>query len=118
MLIEQVETIEAKPIEMDGVKDAKIRVLIADEHGAPTFHMREMIVAPGGFTPRHVHEWEHECYVISGSGTMQTADGPRPIQTGDFLFIAPNDDHQFQNTGEEDLKFLCLIPKPATCCGK
>ena len=116
MLIDQVENVEAKTIDLDGVKDAKIRVLIADEQGAPNFHMREMIVAPGGYTPRHIHEWEHECYIISGEGMMETPEGPKPVKAGDFVFVAPNDDHQFQNTGDEELKFLCLIPKPATCC--
>jgi hypothetical protein len=28
------------------------------------------------------------------------------------VYVAPEDDHQFRNAGPDDLKFLCLIPKP------
>ena len=33
---------------------------------------------------------------------------------GDVVFISPDDIHQFRNTGDSPLKFLCLIPNSAT----
>jgi len=48
----------------------KVRWLITEETGAPNFAMREFTVGPGGSTPRHVHPWEHEVFVLAGKGTV------------------------------------------------
>jgi mannose-6-phosphate isomerase-like protein (cupin superfamily) len=50
-------------------------------------------------------------YILRGRGTAVTPEGDRPIQTGDAIYVAPGDEHQFQNTGAEPLEFLCLVPK-------
>ena len=31
---------------------------------------------------------------------------------GDVVYVGPDDVHQFRNTGDTPLKFLCLIPHP------
>ena len=113
MLIRKADDVEARPVEMDGARDATIRLLIHEAEGAPNFYMRQFDIAPGGHTPRHTHDWEHETYVLAGSGTVVTPDGERPIAAGDCLLVAPDDDHQFRNTGDEVLKILCLVPKPS-----
>jgi quercetin dioxygenase-like cupin family protein len=76
--------------------------------------MREFEVAPGGHTPRHFHDYEHEIYVISGNGVVMEGDNERPLAAGDVVLVSPNDVHQFRNTGSEPMKFLCLIPNSAT----
>ena len=32
------------------------------------------VIEPGGTSSHHIHEWEHEVYIIEGSGTL-VADG-------------------------------------------
>ncbi|MCD4824178.1 MAG: cupin domain-containing protein [Phycisphaerae bacterium] len=113
MKIEVADAIEAKNVELEGAAGLTMRMLIGPDEGAPTFHMRQFSVVPGGHTPRHTHAWEHECYILAGAGTVITPDGPKPIKAGDCIYVGPNDDHQFQNTGDEELKFLCLVPKPS-----
>jgi quercetin dioxygenase-like cupin family protein len=76
--------------------------------------MREFEVSPGGHTPRHFHDYEHEVYVLAGAGTIVDGDNERPLAAGDVVFVAPNDVHQFRNTGKEPMRFLCLIPNSAT----
>ncbi len=76
--------------------------------------MREFEVAPGGHTPKHFHDYEHEVYVLAGSGVVIDDDRERPLRAGDVVFVAPNDVHQFRNTGSEPMRFLCLIPNSAT----
>ncbi len=112
MKIKTAEQIPAESVEMDGAEGVKMRLLIHEAEQAPNFYMRQFVVAPGGHTPRHTHEWEHEVFVLSGAGTVVTADGDVPISAGQAVYVAPHDDHQFRNTGDADLKFLCLIPKP------
>jgi quercetin dioxygenase-like cupin family protein len=75
--------------------------------------MREFEVEPGGHTPKHFHNYEHEIYVLDGRGVVVDGDEERPLNPGDVLLVSPNDVHQFRNTGSETLRFLCLIPNSA-----
>jgi quercetin dioxygenase-like cupin family protein len=88
--------------------------LIGEGDQAPNFAMREFEVAPGGHTPKHFHDYEHEVYVLSGHGAVIDGDTQRPLKQGDVVLVAPNDVHQFRNTGAEPMRFLCLIPNSAT----
>ena len=88
----------------------RVRWLITGETGAPTFAMRMFEVEPGGSTPRHAHPWEHEVFILSGRGTVLGEDGERPFKPGDVTFVPPDEEHQFRNTGDELVRFLCLIP--------
>lgn len=99
--------IEDVPAPASGVK---VRWLITEETGAPNFAMRQFTVALGGYTPRHTHPWEHEAYILSGKGIVIGEDREEPISPGDVVFVPPDEEHQFRNTGNEELKFLCLIP--------
>ena len=93
-----------------GAKDTKIRWLITETDGAKTFIMRHFEVAPGGFTPLHDHAWEHELYILSGTGAVVSAKGEEPFKPGDFVFMPGGERHQFKNTGKETVNMLCLIP--------
>jgi mannose-6-phosphate isomerase-like protein (cupin superfamily) len=39
-------------------------------------------------------------------------DGETPISTGTVLLVEGDEPHQFRNTGEGVLRFICLIPWP------
>ncbi len=75
--------------------------------------MREFEVAPGGYTPRHSHDFEHEVFVLSGEGVVSEGDQEYKLTTGDVVFVQPNEVHQFRNTGTQPMRFLCLIPNSA-----
>ncbi|HUT01067.1 MAG TPA: cupin domain-containing protein [Phycisphaerae bacterium] len=111
MIIKTAADVPPDAVRMPGAKGVDIRLLIHQAEGAPNFYMRQFTLAPGGHTPEHAHDWEHEMYVLSGSGTALTPDGEREVRRGDCIYVAPNDRHQFRNTGAEALEFLCLIPK-------
>ena len=95
---------------VDGVKDVTIRWLISDKDGAKNFAMRLFEVGPGGYTPWHQHEWEHEMFVLEGSGKAMKEGGEIEFKAGDVFFIEPWEWHNFKNTGKSTVKFLCLIP--------
>ncbi len=94
----------------DGLKDVSIRWLISKKDGARNFAMRLFEIAPGGYSPWHQHEWEHELFILEGEGTAVKEDGEIEFRAGEAFFIAPWEWHNFKNTGKEILKFLCLIP--------
>ena len=110
MKIAKAESIEAKEVALDGAKDVRMRMLISEADGAPNFRMRLFTLAPGGHTPLHEHDWEHEVYILAGSAAVATPDGDRPASEGDCLYIPPGEIHQFRNAGDDELKFLCLVP--------
>jgi quercetin dioxygenase-like cupin family protein len=93
-----------------GTKGAKIRWVITEKDGAPTFIMRHFEIAPGGFTPLHEHAWEHELFITGGTGAVFGGGKEEPFKTGDAIFIPGGEKHQFKNTGEKTVTMLCLIP--------
>ncbi len=113
MDIKQLDTVEKQSVNMDGVKGAYKQVPVGKADGAPNFSMRVFTLEPGGYTPYHNHPWEHENYILKGSGVMVTESGEeRPIKAGDFAIVLPDEKHQFKNTsGTDELQFICLVPK-------
>jgi quercetin dioxygenase-like cupin family protein len=110
-MIGHYSKVEAESVAMEGAKEVKVRWLIAEREGAPNFYMRLFEIAPGGHSPRHKHDYEHEIFILEGHGLALDGGKEEPIQAGSFLFIPPNVEHQLRNTGEAALKFLCLIPR-------
>ncbi len=94
----------------EGIKDTKVRWLISKDDGAKNFAMRIFEIQPGGHTPLHQHDWEHEVFVLEGNGVARDREKQESFKQGDIFFIPPMEWHQFVNTGKEILKFICLIP--------
>src|SRR5690606_28769183 len=114
MKVQRAEAVPAQPVEMEGAKGCTVRQLLSQADGTPTFAMRQFEVAPGGHTPRHSHDYEHEVFVLEGAGTVLEGNQQYPLTAGDVVFVRPNEIHQFRNTGDRPMKFLCLIPNSAT----
>ncbi|MBA7613617.1 hypothetical protein ES703_20868 [subsurface metagenome] len=86
------------------------RVVIGPDEGAPRFIMRVFHVEPGCSTPFHSHWWEHEVFVLEGDGVVKSREDESKIGEGMVVFIAPNEEHCFTNTGNGVLRFICVIP--------
>jgi quercetin dioxygenase-like cupin family protein len=110
MKIEKSSNIKKSPVTVDGAKDAQIRVLISKPDGAENFAMRLFELKPGGYTPLHTHPHEHEVFIVDGSGTLVCNGQEYPLSAEDCIFIPGGEEHQFKNTADSTLKFLCLIP--------
>ena len=103
--------VETNPVNMEGVSGAQIQWLINQQDNAPNFYMRRFTLAPNGHTPKHTHPYEHEVYILSGSGRVLLDDKWHNFEKDCVVYVEPDLEHQFQNTGTEPLVFLCLIPK-------
>ena len=114
MKVSPSQNVPSQPVEMEGASGCSVRWLVGEPDGAPNFAMRQFEVAAGGFTPRHSHPYEHEVYVLAGEGIVFEGDRKHTIRAGDVVFVAPDEVHQFRNTGEQPLRFLCMIPNSAT----
>ena len=115
MLIRNIDEVERTAVDMPGVKDATMAVMVGRADNAPNFAMRQFVVAPGGNTPRHSHDYEHEVFVVSGSGTVFLDGADRPVRAGDAILVPADEEHQFRATGSEPLRFLCMVPMSRDC---
>jgi quercetin dioxygenase-like cupin family protein len=115
MKVQSIDSHEQNDVDMEGASKVKMRMLIGPQEEAPNFHMRQFEVQPGGHTPHHTHDFEHEILVLDGQGTVKSEQGDWPIKDGDVIFVPPNEKHQFINTGSEPLQFICLVPTPSGC---
>lgn len=94
-------------------KAVAARVVIGKGDGAQNFCMRVFEIAPGGHTPKHSHEWEHEMFIHSGQGEVFGNGQWQPLQPGKVVFIPGNEEHQLRNPGQELLVVVCLVPATA-----
>jgi len=110
MKVNHYEQVAQAPVTMEGASGCKVRWLVDEAQGAPNFAMRQFEVAPGGYTPKHSHSFEHEVFVLEGEGVVLEGDVEHRLRAGDFVLVTPDEVHQFRNTGSTPLKFLCLVP--------
>jgi len=94
----------------EGAEGVTVRWVVNRQDGAPHFAMRVFEVQPGGSSPRHSHWWEHEVFVLEGQGVAAGAAGASPLSAGTVVLVPGGEMHQFRNTGDRVLRFICLIP--------
>jgi len=110
MKIAKYDEVTLEDVSVEGSAATKIRWLISQKDGAPNFALRMFEVEPGGHTPYHKHAWEHEVFVLEGNGTFITEEGETPFSTWDVIYVDPDKMHQFKNSGDTLMRFLCIIP--------
>ncbi len=110
-MIGKEEDIKPRKIDSDLVKNASIKVLVGEQEGWSDYVMRVLEVTSYGYTPLHKHPWPHINYILEGEGTIQIGDKKHQIQKGSYAYIQENTLHQFCNTSENTLKFICIVPK-------
>ena len=90
---------------------AAMRWLIDDTHdGAPVYALRMVEINPGGHSPHHNHNYEHENFVVEGKGRVFMDGRWHDLKPGDVVFVPANVEHEYANAGDTTFKFLCGIP--------
>ena len=93
-----------REVELEG----RLRWLIRGPH----FDMRMGEIEPSkelSDTP-HTHPWEHEVFIVEGSGSVWDGEKRHTFREGDVLYIPAGEPHTFMNQGEKTLRFICCIP--------
>jgi len=105
---------DVKPGTYDGIPDGvQLREMITAEDGAPNFTLRVFDVEAGASTPFHSHAWEHEVFVVQGTGRVKTEDRETAFQVGDSVYIAPTEKHCF--IADVPARFICVVPIKDRC---
>lgn len=90
----------------------EIQWLISKSDGAPNFDLRKFTLAPGGKIPKHFHDdIEHEQFVLKGEYVLGVDEKTYKLKPGDSIFIPARSVHWYQNTGDEQAEFLCIVPR-------
>jgi len=85
-------------------------VLIDETDGAPNFAMRRFVLDPGASVPEHTNEVEHEQDVLSGEYTVGIEGETYEVSEGDSLLIPAGAVHWYENDGDEEGAFVCVVP--------
>ena len=110
MSVEKYSNMQLTDVQMDGVRDASKANVIGPEQGWDNHTLRVFRLGPGGYTPRHQHDWEHVNHVITGRGKLRIGDEIHDLSEKDFAFVPPNTEHQFENPYDEPFEFICIVP--------
>ena len=113
MLVDKVENVKGENLHNgEDIIKTEMKLLISEKDGAPNFRLRYFTIKPGGNTPWHTHDWEHENFFIKGKGILVTEEKEQEVGPGMFSFVAPGEKHQYKNPYSEPFEMICLIPIP------
>ena len=113
MPVFRADSVPKALVKAEGASCAYVQEFITLREGVPNFALRVFELEPGGYTPRHQHDWEHENYILSGEGELLLPDGSTtPLRPGDAVLVRPNEVHQYRNVGSTPFRFICCIPNP------
>ncbi len=106
-------SVPEEPVPEEMATGTTIRWLISDKDGASNFYMRMFRMEPGAHIKAHFHPWEHEIYVLEGSGRVRIGSSTYDVSEGTVVYIPPNVEHEYWS-GDKGLRFLCIIPARPT----
>jgi quercetin dioxygenase-like cupin family protein len=107
MPVKNVQDVPARPVKAGDL--TTIQVLISSQEG-PNFALRRFVMEPGGGMPEHTNTVEHEQYVLRGHASIGIGEEIYDVKAGNVIFIPEGVPHWYQNIGEENFEFLCIIP--------
>ncbi len=118
MRVTHVRSMRGNEVDIAGAKGVVTRIPISADDGAPSFTMRLFTIFPGGNTPYHSHDYEHEIFVINGRGALLSAEGRKAVAPGDAILILPGELHGFEADGSLGMEMLCMVPNRAYVPGQ
>jgi quercetin dioxygenase-like cupin family protein len=90
------------------------RLISADDH-PPTCTMEYAVIEPGKTSSRAIHPWEHEAYILEGSGVVVCDSKEYAIKEGDGIFIPGNVDHYLLNNKTSgNIRLVMISPLSAS----
>ncbi|MFH1426246.1 MAG: cupin domain-containing protein [Candidatus Kerfeldbacteria bacterium] len=78
------------------------------------YSLAHAVVKPGDVSAPHTLSVSEVYYILEGEGKMTIGDETELVGPGCVISIPPNATQFIENTGDIDLKFLCIVD-PAWC---
>ena len=68
------------------------------------------VLKPGTASQPHVLKGSSEVYyILQGEGRIHIEDESADVRAGQAVYVPPGSTQHIQNSGGEDLKFLCIV---------
>jgi len=100
--------------EITAIDDTRLRELLNPLHDKGDlklgYSLAHATVKPKRTTLSHRIKTSSEVYyVLKGTGLMHIGDETAEVGAGDAVYIPPGSVQYIENTGKEDLAFLCIV---------
>ncbi|MFX1368375.1 MAG: cupin domain-containing protein [Promethearchaeota archaeon] len=110
MIVKRLKNCE-EIVALDGTV---LRELLNPLHSDDKMHLNysiaHAIVRPGESSmPHRFFEASEVYYILSGQGRMFIGDESGEVGPGDTIYIPPRGVQHIENTGSDDLVFLCIV---------
>jgi len=79
------------------------------ENLALRYSLAHAIVKPGDTTWRHRLKTSEVYYILEGDGVMHIENETAPVRSGSTVYIPPMATQCITNSGNTDLKFICIV---------
>ncbi len=73
------------------------------------YSLAHATLKPGETSRPHTIKTSEVYYILEGEGVMHVEDGSARVSPGQSIYIPPNSRQFVENTGNFDLKFLCIV---------
>jgi len=73
------------------------------------FSLAEFTVKNGKRSLRHKLQSSEIYYILEGTGIMKINEESFMVKKGDSVFVPPMSEQSIENSGTEDLRFLCIV---------
>jgi quercetin dioxygenase-like cupin family protein len=102
---------EVSAVAVVGYAGVAKQIVLGPAGGSNEIVLRYFSVDKDGATPRHSHDFPHLVRVERGRGlAVDAAGNENQLAPGDYIYVEPNEVHNFKNTGTEPFEFICIVP--------
>jgi mannose-6-phosphate isomerase-like protein (cupin superfamily) len=107
MTLKKLQDIDA----IDGGEGTKIRQIFHPHNtlSGIRFSISHSSVKPGQKSTLHKMKTSEVYYILEGDGVLHIDDDELNISKDQAIYIPPNSKQYIENTGKNDLKFLCIV---------
>lgn len=119
--IKDVEVVKVTEVQYQGelheVKGTSLKWMVHSALGGPEYKhnyaIRYFTIEPGGIVPMHSHDYVQAAFLLSGKLIITTDKEERKAESGDVVYIASYEPHEFENVSQtEKAIFTCTIDCP------
>ena len=73
------------------------------------YSLAHAVLKPGHSSYRHKLKTSEIYYILEGEGLMHIDNESARVLPGQVIYIPPDSVQYIKNTGQDDLKFLCIV---------
>ena len=73
------------------------------------FSLAQLTIKQGKRSLRHKLQSSEIYYILEGIGEMRINDESFSVKKDDSIYVPPMSEQFLENTGEKDLRFLCIV---------